>query len=273
MSILGNINPLKDDELLYDKRKHPLPRSESSSLTEDEYLKAFHAYIVRIREAKDDGQRYAFVELGFKLNDILITCVFNGRSCGRNLTQFFHPNYGNCYTFDNDKHLQSEINYARNYWSINDDNREDNYRLFLELFLLQNKYNQALENRAGFRIFIHQKNEIPILSQHSLLVGPNKFTTLRFLPRVVSFYQQCQKDLTKYMKEMFLTNQVRYTQALCYKLCKHRFIVQRCKCIDPLFLVFYRFFNNINNEETTTNISLCPIDNQCFSSHATFSKF
>jgi len=272
--MIGNINPLKDDGFLYDPRNPKLPGAESSSsssLNESEYRKAVSAYFERILPAQVHGQQHPFVDWGFKLNDLLITCIFNKRLCHGNLTQIFHPNYGNCYTFDNEKHVQSEINDVRYDWSIDNDNRDDNYKLFLELFLHQKDYNELLEHRAAFRIFIHRKNELPMLSQNSVFVGPNKYTKLIFSRRVMSFLQQCQNNLTDDMKQIFLTHQVRYTQALCYKLCKHRFIVKKCHCIELTLAVFYQFFNY--NNQATTNISLCSFDNKCLTTLDYFSKF
>lgn len=262
---------MKNDGFIHDQRPTKFPRGQPPlDVTESEYREAVSAYMERILAAQVSGQRHPFVQWGFELNDLMITCTFNKQVCSRNLTQLFHPNYGNCYTFDNEKHIQNEINDNRHPGTIHNENGENNYKLFLELFLHQKEYNEYLEQRAAFRIMIHQKNEIPMLSQNSLFVGPNKYTKLTFSPRVMSFSRQCQNNLTEDMKRVFLTHQVRYTQALCHKLCKHRFIVKQCQCIERKSAVFYQYFND---NPTTTNINLCPIDHDCLRSNYYFSKF
>lgn len=269
--LLGNINPLQDDGFLNDVRKSRLPGGDSShQVGEKEYLKAVSAYIDRILAAQVNGGKHPFLKWGFKLNDLLITCIFNKKECHRNLTQLFHPNYGNCYTFDSEHNVKQELaKNVRHDWSIDDNNGHNNYKLFLELFLHQAEYNEYLENRAAFRIFIHRKHEVPILSQNSLFLGPNKYTKLSFSQRIIRFSRHCRKDLTDDMKQIFRTHKIRYTQALCYKLCEQRFLEKQCLCIEPTLAVFYQFFNNTPTE----NISLCSIDNKCLNSLTYFSKF
>ncbi|CAF2368910.1 unnamed protein product [Rotaria sp. Silwood2] len=262
-----NINPLQDDKFLTDVRKSRLPgRNISGVVTEAEYRKAFSAYVDRILTAQANGETHPFVYWGFKLDDLLIRCIFNKRHCHRNLTQLFHPNYGNCYTFDNDIDVQDkESNDLRHDWSIDDDIGHNNYKLYLELFLHQPQFNVFLDHRAAFRIFIHRKHEVPILSQNSLFVGPNKYTKLSFSQSITSFSRQCRNELTDDMKQILRTHTIRYTQALCYKLCEKRFVEEQCHCIEPTIAVFYQFFNdkNCNNTQTTNNNSLCSIDDEC----------
>jgi hypothetical protein len=274
--ILGNINPLRDDGFLNDIRKSRLPGGgSSSSVSESEYRKAVAAYIDRILNAQVNGQTNPLVEWGYQLNDLLITCVFNKQLCYRNLTQLFHPNYGNCYTFDNDRHvhLDEEAKHIHHDWSIDDNNGDNGYKLFLELFLHQNEYNAYLDSRAAFRIFIHRKHEVPILSQNSVFLGPNKYTKLIFSQRIMAFSRQCRNELTDDMKQIF-TNKVRYTQALCYKICEQRIIEQQCKCIEPTLAVFYQFFSNkCESNKATTNISLCSINDRCLTTRNYSGKF
>jgi hypothetical protein len=261
-----------------DDRKTRLPgREQPEYSSEDEFRREYSAYIDRILADQVNGQAHPFVKWGFKLNDLLISCIFNKKLCDRNLTQFFHPDYGNCYTFDNNHHvLTEETNDIPHDWSIDDDNGDNNYKLFLELYLHQPLYNQYLDPRAAFRIFIHRKYEVPILSQNSLFLGPNKYTKLSFSQRIMSFSRQCRNELTDEMKQIFVTRHVRYTQALCYKICEHRIVAKYCECIAPTLAVFYQYFTNTNDNngdsQTTTNPSLCSINDECLMSRKNFSK-
>ncbi|UJR30356.1 hypothetical protein I4U23_017891 [Adineta vaga] len=203
---------------------------------------------------------------GYVLNDLLIQCTFNGYLCNRSLTPFFHPNYGNCYTFDNDLHV-SDIphNGTTQIWTIDDDDEgtDDGYKLFLELFLHQNEYDPSLDDRAAFRVFIHRKNEIPILSQNSLFLASKTYTKLIFSQRMIIFSQKCRNDLTVDMEDIFGSTSIRYSQALCYKLCEIRLITNQCNCTDRLFMVFSQFFNRNLTNKIKTNDS-CSLKNKCF---------
>jgi amiloride-sensitive sodium channel subunit gamma len=212
------------------------------------------------------------IKSGYALSDLLINCTFNGRACYKNLTLFVHPNYGNCYTFDNDVHVETERkNNTPHFWSIDDEDDEDGYRLVMELYLYQYEYITHLNDRAAFRIFIHRKHEIPILSQTNLFLAPTTFTKLIFSQRIISFSQQCQNDLTNDMKQIFNnSNHIKYSQALCFKLCEFRYIETHYQCVDSLFMVFFRFFTK-NQTKQLNSTRLCN-ENQCSEHRKRFSK-
>ena len=269
---LGNINPLRDDGFLNDFRKSKLPVGGSSSpMNESEYSKAFAAYIDRILAAQAIGQVHPLVRWSYQLNDLLITCVFNERLCHSNLTLLFHPNYGNCYTFDHKSHVRREKTQTRHDWSVDQIVGDYNYKLYLELFLHQQEYNQYFDERAGFRLFIHRTHELPMLSETSLFLGPDRYTKLSFSQRVLSFTQRCRTDLTENMQRIFSTKQVRYTQALCLKLCEQRFLEDRCDCVLPTLFVFYQFYSN-RDDRTSNETRICSIDNECIQNRISFSK-
>ncbi|CAM4756955.1 unnamed protein product [Rotaria magnacalcarata] len=271
-----NINPLQHDGFNDDIRKSILPGGDPSSrVNETAYRKAVSDYVNRILMAHVNGEVDPFVKWGFKLNDLLIRCIFNKRRCHQNLTQLYHPDYGNCYTFDNDHDVEEqELNDVRHDWSVDDDNGQNNYKLFLELFLHQMQYNEYFENRASFRIFIHRKNELPVLSQNSLFLAPNKYTKLSFSQSIKSFSRQCRTELTDEMKNIFRTHTIRYTQALCYKLCEKRYLEQRCHCVERTLAVFYQFFNdkNTNNAHTARKSSICSMDEPCLKERIHFNS-
>lgn len=268
----GNINPLRDDGFLNDFRKSKLPGGGSSGpMNESEYSKAFAAYIDRIFAAQAIGEIHPLVKWSYQLNDLLITCVFNERVCHRNLTLLFHPNYGNCYTFDHKSHVRREKGSTRHDWSVDNVLGDHNYKLYMELFLHQQEYNQYFDERAAFRFFIHRKHEVPMLSETSLFLGPDRYTKLSFSQRMLSFTQRCRTNLTENMKRIFSTQQVRYTQALCMKLCEQYFLEKRCGCILPTLFVFYQFYSN-RYGQTFNETPVCSIDDECIQNLSSFSK-
>lgn len=269
--ILGNLNPLRDPKHIFDD----LYRGSSAptvSFTDTDYRNLFVQYMGRLLITSLKEDKPTIVPGGYKLNDLLIQCTFNGRLCSRNLTSFFHPNYGNCYTFNNDDHVEAAPrNDTFNFWSIDDENSEDGYKLFLELFLYQNEYIPYLDERAAFRLFIHRKDDIPILSQNSLFLAPATFTKLIFSQRVISFSQNCRDNLTDDMKRIFNSNHVRYSQALCLKLCEARYIEKICDCIDQLFMVYFQFFSQNNTMQSYIH-ALCSMDEECLENRKSFGK-
>ena len=217
-------------------------------------------------------KRSTFVQSGYQLNDLMVKCTFNGRLCYRNLTSFFHPFYGNCYTFHHDEHVESrrQTNLAH-FWTMDDGNINDGYKLFLELYLFEHEYISYLDDRAAFRIFLHRKHEIPILSQTSIFLAPTVFTKLIFSYRKISFSQQCRTDLTDDMKQIFPDGQGRYSQAFCYKLCELRFLERLCKCTDQVLMVFFQFFRQNHSLAMRTNRS-CSFKDKCLANRIYFSK-
>ena len=209
----------------------------------------------------------------YKLDDLLIHCSFNTRLCYRNLTKFFYPSYGNCYTFNNDEHVEPiRRNDTSHFRSIDDEDVEDDYKLFLELFLYQNEYIPSLDDRAAFRLFIHRKNQIPILSQNSLFLAPTTFTKLIFSQRIISFSQQCRNDLTDDMKQIFNPKYTQYSQALCLKLCEFRFVEKVFRCTDRLFMIYVQFFTRNETIQMNTDSS-CPEGKKCLTNPNCFSKY
>ena len=210
---------------------------------------------------------------GYQLDELLIQCTFNNRPCHQHFTPFFYPNYGNCYTFNlaaaSDNLGRKNISRAS---SIEDEYFGDSYKLSLELFLYENEYIPFIEERAAFRIYIHRPNEIPILSPNSLFLAPTTFTKLIYSQRILTFSRQCRRELTEDMKIMFDRNSTRYSQALCLKLCEFRFIEQTCHCIDPLLLVFVRFFDKNRTVPINTD-RICPLNRNCHKNHAHFGKY
>ena len=210
------------------------------------------------------------VESGYTLNELLIRCKFNGQTCNQNFSVFFHPNYGNCYTFNprNDTN-ESGQQPASQAWLFEDENFGEGYKLSLELFLCQNEYVSYLDDRAAFRIFIHRKNEIPMLSQNSLYLAPRTFTKLIYSQRMIIFSGHCRNDLTDNMKEVFNSESIRYSQILCLKLCEFRFIEKICQCTDQLFMVFMQFFSPNRTKHFNIN-RLCQLDHHCLDNNPHF---
>ncbi|CAF0810778.1 unnamed protein product [Adineta ricciae] len=259
-----NVNVLEDEIFRIDTRQSPTPNDEIINGTM--YQKLVSNYLNRILTQQVDTQSKIFVPQTSHINESLTQCIFNQHLCYRNLTQLFHPTYGNCYTFDNVHHVQPEATTdLPHYWLLDDFNGDNDYRLFLELFLHPTDDPNESDTRGGYRVFIHRKYELPILSQNSVLLRPNKYTKLSFSQRTMSFSQECRNDLTEHMKNIFQTHKVRYSQALCYKLCEQQYIEQQCQCIEPTLVVFYHFFNRINETSPIlTNKRMCSLENTCF---------
>lgn len=212
------------------------------------------------------------IPLGYQLNELLIRCTFNNRDCQTNFSPFFYPNYGNCYTFN---HGMIHENFGRRNISrvspIENEYFGDSYKLSLELFLYANEYIPFIEERTAFRMYIHRPNEIPILSSNTLFLAPTTFTKLIYSQRMITFSRNCRTDLTEDMKTILNCNNTRYSQALCLKLCEFRFIEKRCRCADPLLMIFIRFFS-VNRTIPINTGRLCSFNYTCHKHRNHFGK-
>lgn len=223
------------------------------------------------RSLKDGSE--AFVPIGYRLNDLMIQCHFKGYLCHRNLSSFFHPAYGNCYTFHHDENVN--FRFRKNsfrFWTIENDDQTYSYKLFLELFVYRDEYIPHFDDRAAFRVFIHRKNEIPILSQTSFFLAPGVFTKLIFSYRQISFSRKCRTKLTRRMEEIFLPGEGRYSQTLCYKLCELNYLERLCRCVEPNFLVFAKFFRR-NQTKQFQSSQICSMQNDCLKTRNYFGLF
>ncbi|CAF2135194.1 unnamed protein product [Rotaria magnacalcarata] len=268
-----NLNPLRSEKFIDDDlHEQRTPPNSNQFYTDEDYKNRFIQYMGRLVAKNLENKQSTTIPSGYKLDDLLVQCTFNGRTCHRNLTSFFHPNYGNCYTFNNDYHVEAiQRNDTYDFWSIDDENTVESYKLFLELYLHQNEYIQYLDDRAAFRIFIHRKDDIPILSQNSFFLAPTTFTKLIFSQRIISFSQHCRNDLTPGMKQIFSSHDVRYSQALCFKLCELRYIRKVCQCTDQSLMVYFQFFSQ-NNTKTPTSSIPCSTNEECLENRATFNS-
>jgi hypothetical protein len=261
---LGNLNPLRST--VFPNKNQSQPPINCT------HVECINTHMSEYLAENRNGNQSATSKIGYKLNELLIQCTFNGQSCNKNFSKFFHPTYGNCYTF---KHPENHTTFARKdvtrLWSIADENSGDVDRLLLELYVFQNEYIPFLEDRTGFRIFIHRKNELPILSQNSLFLAPGTFTRLIYSQRMIRFTQQCRKNLTDDMTSAFNSNSVQYSQTLCHKICELLYIERQYSCIDPYFLVLTQFFSR-NRTEQMRSTPLCPYDRAYRDNSYYFSK-
>ncbi|CAF1631764.1 unnamed protein product, partial [Didymodactylos carnosus] len=217
----------------------------AKNLTADEFKQALAEHLYRLLNFSNNGtSNYDQIRTtyGYKLEDMLLKCTFNGRACDGAFRNLFHPEYGNCYTFDHEKvGRQSSF---RSIKGIGETNNND-YTLSLELYLHQQYYSEHLDEKAAFRAFLHRKHEVPIVAQNSLYLAPNTYSKLVFSKRIIrhvsSRASPCRKELTSEMSSKFKTNEDNvYTQALCIRFCEQLFILRYCHCIEPLAMMFFR---------------------------------
>lgn len=258
---LGNLNPVSSEKFL-----------SGEHLNGSEYRRRFTDYVASLLSKDLQNNESTSIESGYRREELLVQCIFNGQSCSDYFSPFFHPNYGNCYTFNPDEHVPVvPRSGSSQFWSMDDGDRSFGYKLFLELYLFEDEYNPHLDDRAAFRIFIHRKNEVPILSQNSVFLAPTVFTKLLFSHRQIFLSRQCRTELTEEMKQTIHNHQGRYTQALCYKLCELRYIGRECHCTDPLLMIFFQFFRSNQSVPMSINRS-CSSVNSCRQIRSNFSR-
>ena len=172
--------------------------------------------------------------MGYTLDDMLISCYFNGIQCNTsNFNWFYSYSYGNCYTFNN-PNVSSNI--------LKTSKSGPNNGLQLELFAgipgTQDKFNSD----RGFYVAIHDNDRIPLTYFEGNKVALGSLSDISvsrtFYTRLDAPYSNCRKDLTVLPSDstfyMLTSSITKYTQTLCYEIClQQTLIIPSCGCSDP----------------------------------------
>jgi len=190
------------------------------------YLKAYFF------SNKSSTQAY-LQSLGFRINDILISCYFNGQSCsGSDFSWFFDFNYGNCYTFNNNATNIKKISKAG-----------PSYGLQLELFTGIPGLQDLLASERGIYLAVTNNSALPLTRYDGIKLSVGQATNVRvkrtFVSNLPAPFSSCRSDTTSILptdnviyKRTVQLN--KYSLQLCYDLCLQKlFSMPTCNCSDP----------------------------------------
>ncbi|CAD5111500.1 DgyrCDS807 [Dimorphilus gyrociliatus] len=93
--------------------------------------------------------------------------------------------------------------------------------LNMRLAVHQDEYLAPNSPGAGYRILVHEKDEIPLMIEQSLSIGPGQIYSMEATKKSISAlpspYGTCQDDIT-------------YKRRYCLLHCLSQFVVKSCKC-------------------------------------------
>ncbi|XP_077870415.1 epithelial sodium channel subunit gamma-like [Saccoglossus kowalevskii] len=193
------------------------------------------------------------VELGHRLEDMLVNCVWRGYPCTpANFTPIASGAYGNCYVFNSDSISPLKTNRPGAM-----------YGLTLELDIDQDNYLPHITETAGIRLAIHPQNIYPFTEDNGISVPPGFASEIGLrlvtIEREPQPYGNCVEMESGGQGQYYANNIYRrkfgvdYTVQACEKSCYQNYLIATCRCSDPDYPVLV-----IN--ETMREI-LLPCDN------------
>uniref|UniRef100_A0A914VH32 Uncharacterized protein n=1 Tax=Plectus sambesii TaxID=2011161 RepID=A0A914VH32_9BILA len=176
--------------------------------------------LLEIAQAMSLSER---ANLGFSLQDLLISCSYNSEPCDyeNDFSTMWDPDYGNCYTF----------NYATKYSSS-----RAGSQFGLRMVALSNVTEYLYSSsKAGMRISIHKQNydPFPNTEGYSTAVGTAVSIAIRYeeMERLSKPYGNCVEK--KNSSTYFYDGQ--YTFEGCFRSCFQSNVIKSCGCADPRF--------------------------------------
>jgi hypothetical protein len=197
-------------------------------------------------------------KMGFTLDDMLISCSFNGKLCDS--TDFVYMksyDYTNCYTFNSGKNpngSEAKIRVVSKSGQINS--------LEIELYTGQIT-DQFFIYKSGAYIVVHNQSIEPMLQSEGIEIATGAQTNLAvkrtFINNLPIPYSDCISDVkssTSYDSELYRAvfdylNQTTYRQKFCFSLCYQKLVNNECNCSDPA------------SPKMNASIGYCPYESEC----------
>ena len=189
-------------------------------------------------------------ELGHRLEDLLISCQFDGEPCdASDFVWKFDNFFGNCYVFN------SGLNEAKNE-TVDVKNSNVAGSLFgLNIQFYTNFYeNLTILNSVNFKgAYVRIENSSVLsddLLDNGIYISPGKWTSA-LIHRVMNYilpkpYSACELDnesglqnVDTLLLRLFYHSQYQYTQQSCIIQCLQYFSSKDCNCTYPLYLSLF----------------------------------
>ncbi|ESO06139.1 hypothetical protein HELRODRAFT_160285 [Helobdella robusta] len=195
------------------------------------------------KQMEDDVERAAKRNLkekeerGFKLSDLLISCLFDGEPCDydRDFQQFYNPYYGNCYVYNSMWNASIEQKNSRNIGPKN------GLQMLLKATIGEKTW--AVESVLGMKVVVLPGKQLSFPEDEGLIVRPGSSTFLSLkeqkVERLDSPHQKCisDDDINLVLESSFYSELygVEYRPSACKKTCYQKNVVKQCGCFDARF--------------------------------------
>jgi hypothetical protein len=238
-------------------------------------------------------KNFSFTELknmGFLLEEMLISCQFNYNTCDKSdFTYFYSSYYGNCYSFNSGRFENGSNSTLKKSILAGKP-----YGLTIELFIGNPEIDTMLDSDDGIYISIDNQTSVPFTKDNILTAeagGSTDFIIERnFIKNLEKPYGICVPETNvanyKYMNYIINTLGVSYTHNYCFKICLQDLIIQSCNC-SSIFLPTYNIFvsnycdvfddvicqlNTLSSHDTSYCHTECPLECDSIDYHSSTSK-
>jgi acid-sensing ion channel 5 len=233
--------------------------------------------------AASNNSSKARKKLGFQIDEMLLSCRYNGDKCSAvDFTWFQSYDYGNCYTFNSGKNSNgSKLSIKTSSVS------GPNYGLQMELFTGDSTRDEKFVWSSGIYILIQNQSITPLTESEGVHAATGFETHFSvktvFTKKLPSPYSSCLKyntDPSSYSSDLYKAifenlKHTTYRQKYCYRLCYQQNVIKDCSCADSSLPTPFSKYNDkeilacLNFTEleclakTKTRFQNSPISSQC----------
>ncbi|XP_040595358.1 amiloride-sensitive sodium channel subunit alpha isoform X2 [Mesocricetus auratus] len=157
------------------------------------------------------------------LGNFIFTCRFNQAPCNQaNYSQFHHPMYGNCYTFNSKNNS--------NLWMSSMPGV--NNGLSLTLRTEQNDFIPLLSTVTGARVMVHGQDEPAFMDDGGFNLRPGVETSISMRKEALDSLGGNYGDCTENGSDVPVKNLYpsKYTQQVCIHSCFQENMIKKCGC-------------------------------------------
>ncbi|XP_076465407.1 epithelial sodium channel subunit gamma-like [Babylonia areolata] len=195
--------------------------------TRDTEYKTAMAYATVTVKMEEDKLRVS----GHEINDLLLSCTFNGWQCSPSNFSYFHNyKFGNCYTFNSDKSpMVAKTKFPGPDFGLN-----------MEMFIHQDEYVSALASEAGVRVLIHPRGSAPFPEDNGVSIAPGLSTSISIRMEEVQRLEPPHGTCNAAGSGSDLYVQTRnstYSKLSCLKSCYQNIAITHCNCSLPIYII------------------------------------
>jgi hypothetical protein len=180
---------------------------------------------------------YDKLQYGYTIETLLLSCYYNGESCGASDFDWFYTfEYGNCFIFNGNR-----LNTSREIKKTSKTGMNNGLRI--EVFVGKPGVQDEFTISNGAYVAVHNNSRLPIIASEGITVATGKATNIgvrrTFYYKLASPYSDCRKNSSvpessdsQYFNQTLTVNE--YSQKICYEICFDTEKVQpNCSCTDP----------------------------------------
>ncbi|UJR27016.1 hypothetical protein I4U23_008321 [Adineta vaga] len=263
-----NYSPLRYDRFVepflnYTNTFNLINTSNATEFTK-EHARYIHQYLLYKLNRNE-----SLMEFFYPLETMMLSCTYNIMPCTvADFTWFISSSFGLCYTFN--ARLKPSLNKT-----IKQNSENGVHATFeLRFYVHQHQYVPYLSNGIGMVVLVHDNIQIPNIEMSAMQLAPGQHHKLNYKKKTSSFlpapYTTCNDKVNIQMQAMYEgyhNTDYGYSQLPCFLACLQIYTYENCGCGNPFRWATRSII--IPGTNKTANISLCDIENPCYTRAAT----